>query len=71
MTVKEAAAVLGSIPEPCRLLRVRDAALATGMHRDTIYNRIRSGQVRAWGSPRRVLLDDLLRPYIPEATKTS
>ncbi len=71
MTVKEAAAVLAAIPEPGRLLRVREAALLMRLDRDTIYKRIRSGQVRAWGSPRRVLLDDLLRPYIPEASKTS
>ncbi len=47
MTVKEAAAVLAAIPEPGRLLRVREAALVMRLDRDTIYKRIRSGQVRA------------------------
>ncbi len=60
-----------SIAEPCRLLRVREAALVMRLDRETICNRVRSGQVRAWGSPFRVLLDDLLRPHIPKGGKTS
>ncbi len=66
MTIGQAARVLSAIPEPFRLLRVREAAVVTGMHRRTIYRRIRNGEVRAWGNPRRVVIDDLLRPFVPD-----
>jgi predicted DNA-binding transcriptional regulator AlpA len=49
------------------LLRVRDAADLCGMHPRTLWRRIKSGQLPAWGSPRRVRISDVLVRYDPEA----
>lgn len=60
------------LPDPVpasRLMRVQDAAYAAGMNAETIRRRIRSGVLRAWGRPARVLLADLLPPYVVEKRK--
>ncbi len=66
MILNEAAAVLGKIPEPGSLRRVRDAALIVGLHPETINRRIRAGEIPAYGFPRRVDLADLNKLYEPK-----
>jgi hypothetical protein len=62
-TIEAARRVLAPIATPERLLKVNDAALVAGLNPETIRRRIRRGQIRAWGFPHRVLLDDVLQPY--------
>ena len=52
---------------PVLLYRVREAALIVGMNPATIRRRIRRGEIRAWGRPQKVSLDDVLPIYVPEA----
>ena len=52
---------------PIALYRVREAAMIVGMNPETIRRRIRRGEIRAWGRPQKVSLDELLPIYVPEA----
>jgi len=45
------------------LMSVTEAALLTRLNPETIRRRIRRGTVRAWGTPWRVVLADLIQPY--------
>jgi hypothetical protein len=51
------------------LLRVREAAMMVGLNPETVRRRIRRGEVRAWGKPQKVSLDDLLPLYLPAACR--
>lgn len=48
-------------------MRVPEAAMLTGHNPETLYRRIRRGELRAWGRPFRVALDDVLLMYLPGA----
>ena len=65
MSFKEARAVLREIPAPGGLLKVSDAAEIVGLNPETLRRRIRRGQLKAWGSPRRVAIADILFPVLP------
>ena len=54
---------------PAGLYRVREAALMVGLNPETIRRRIRRGEIRAWGRPQKIALDDLLPIYLPEACR--
>jgi hypothetical protein len=45
------------------LMSVTEAALLTRLNPETIRRRIRRGTVRAWGTPWRVMVADLLEPF--------
>lgn len=51
------------ITDSTRVMSVTEAALLTRLNPETIRRRIRRGTVRAWGTPWRVLIADLIRPY--------
>jgi len=68
-TVTEAQRIIERAVRPAALYRVAEAAMMVGLHDETIRRRIRAGKVRAWGSPHKVALDDLLPPYKPSRRK--
>jgi hypothetical protein len=47
-------------------LRVAEAAAIAGLNPETLRRRIRRGELPAWGSPRRVALNDVLQQFVPE-----
>jgi hypothetical protein len=53
---------------PERLMKVSEAAMVAGLNPETLRRRIRLGQLRAWGFPRRVLIEDVLPPVLVETT---
>ena len=67
MNLVEAKKTLERIPAPSGLMRVPEAAMLTGHNPETLYRRIRRGELRAWGRPFRVALDDILPMYLPGA----
>lgn len=68
-TVTGAHSTLERAVRPAALYRVSEAALMVGLDDETIRRRIRAGKVRAWGSPHKVSLDDLLPLYTPSRRK--
>ena len=67
MEIKEAKALLRRIPPPTfGLMKIAQAAALSGHHPETLRRRVRSGQLAAWGFPRRVLLADVLRQFDPD-----
>jgi hypothetical protein len=44
--------------------------MAVGLNPETVHRRIRRGELRAWGRPYRVALEDLLPLYEPGLAKT-
>jgi hypothetical protein len=48
------------------MMKVSDAAAIAGVNPETLRRRIRRGQLQAWGSPRRVALNDVLQQFVPE-----
>jgi len=71
MTIDQAQSTVEQALRPSALYRVREAALMVGLNPETIHRRIRLGQIRAWGRPQRVALEDLLPIYVPEHTGNS
>jgi hypothetical protein len=43
--------------------------MMVGLNPETIRRRIRRGEIRAWGHPHKIALDDLLPIYLPEACR--
>jgi hypothetical protein len=68
-TLPDAQSTLEHAVRPAGLYRVSEAALMVGLHDETIRRRIRAGKVRAWGSPHKVALDDLMPRYEPTHRK--
>ena len=68
-TVTDAQSTLEHSLRPGALYTVSEAALMVGLHDETIRRRIRAGKVRAWGSPHKVALDDLMPLYKPTPRK--
>ena len=62
--LKKAAKVLEAV-SPMELMRVSQAAAIAGLNKETLNRRIRKGELPAWGFPRRVRLEDVLKPYTP------
>jgi predicted DNA-binding transcriptional regulator AlpA len=52
-------------PNPMELLKVSEAADLCGVHPKTLWRRIQRGELRAWGSPRRVRIADVLWEFEP------
>jgi excisionase family DNA binding protein len=50
---------------PPGLLRISEAAAVAGVHPETLRRRVRKGELPAWGSPRRVRREDVLKQFIP------
>ena len=68
-TISDARTTLERAVRPNGLYRVREAAMMIGLNPETIHRRIRRGEIRAWGRPQKVSLDDLLPIYMPEACR--
>ena len=65
MTMNQAQSTIQRAVPAGATYRVAEAALMTGLHKETIRRRIRAGKLTAWGSPQRVVLADLLAPQAP------
>ncbi len=65
MTLAAARSTLSQIADASGLMRISHAALIAGVNRETIYRRIRRGELRAYGSPWRVAIADLLAEQNP------
>jgi hypothetical protein len=61
-SIAAARKVLTPVLTPERLMKVSVA----GLNPKTLRRRIRLGQLRAWGFPRRVLIEDVLPPALVE-----
>jgi excisionase family DNA binding protein len=70
MDINDAKKVLNSIPPPSfGLMKISEAAALTGLHPETLRRRVRRGELRAWGFPRRVSLSDVMKQFIPPAVR--
>lgn len=67
MTTKEAKKAFEQ-PMPHELWKLRDAAEMCGIHRETLYRRIKRGELVAYGRPFRVRLNDVLAPHVVEGS---
>ena len=50
---------------PRGLMRVPEAAMLVGLNPFVIWRRIRAGKIKAFGRPRRIFVEDLLEPVVP------
>jgi hypothetical protein len=61
-TIPKARSTVERAITPGATYKVAEAALMVGLHKETIHRRIRAGKLKAWGSPQRVAIADLLAP---------
>ena len=65
MDIHEAKKVLERIPPPFGLMKISEAAALAGLHPETLRRRVRRGELRAWGFPRKVRYADVMQQFIP------
>ena len=65
METKEAHSILQRVRPSIGLMKISEAAQLAGLHPETIRRRVRRGELAAWGNPRRVDLNDLLKLFVP------
>jgi hypothetical protein len=68
-TLTEAHTTIDHAVRPGGLYCVREAAMMVGLNPETVRRRIRRGEIRAWGRPQRISLDDLLPIYVPDSCR--